>query len=60
VLYQGKNRQIRRLFEAINVNISRLKRVQFAHLKLGELKAGEIRPLTKREIEAMKNIGYKG
>lgn len=59
VLYEGKNRQIRRMMESMDILISKLRRVQFASVKLGDLKAGEFRYLTEKEIGALKSAGYK-
>ena len=58
-LYEGKNRQIRRMFEALPVLIGRLRRVQYGGVKLGVLQPGEIRPLTEKEIASLKNTGFK-
>jgi len=59
VLYEGKNRQIRRMLDEIGVLISKLRRTQFASVKLGDLQYGEFRNLTENEIGALKNAGYK-
>lgn len=59
VLYEGKNRQIRRMLEAIGILISKLRRVQFGSVKMDKLKTGEYRFLTEREIGALKSAGYK-
>jgi 23S rRNA pseudouridine2605 synthase len=48
-LDEGKNRQIRRVLEAIGVEVLRLVRVAVGPLELGDLKKGAARPLTKRE-----------
>ncbi len=58
-LYEGKNRQIRRMFEALGILVGRLRRIQFGSVKLGQMQPGEIRPLTEREIMSLKNSGYK-
>lgn len=58
-LFEGKNRQIRRMMEALGVNISRLRRIQFGSVKLDDLMLGEIRPLSQKEISSLKNSGYK-
>ncbi|HEX3019122.1 MAG TPA: pseudouridine synthase [Chitinispirillaceae bacterium] len=58
-LFEGKNRQIRRMFEALGILVGRLRRVQFGSVKLGEMQPGEIRPLTEKEIMSLKNTGYK-
>jgi 23S rRNA pseudouridine2605 synthase len=52
-LGEGKNREVRRLFEAIGHEVTRLKRVRFGGLELGELAPGEWRELTRRELRAV-------
>lgn len=51
-LCEGKNREIRRLFLAVEREVSALKRVSYGALELGTLQPGEIRPLTQQEIKA--------
>ena len=53
VLDEGKNRQIRRLLEALEVKVLRLVRVQIGPLELGDLKKGEVRALTAKEKQAL-------
>jgi len=53
VLSEGKNREIRRLFEAAGLEVLRLKRVQIGRIKLGELPAGKWRTLTETEIKSL-------
>ena len=48
---EGRNRQVRRMFEAIGRNVEFLKRVSIGKLKLTGLDRGETRPLTEEEIE---------
>jgi 23S rRNA pseudouridine2605 synthase len=57
-LYEGKNRQIRRMFEALGYRVMRLLRTQFASVRLGDLAPGGLRPLTAREIAALKSAGF--
>jgi 23S rRNA pseudouridine2605 synthase len=52
-LDEGKNRQIRRLFEAFEIQVLRLVRVSIGPLQLGELKKGSTRPLTPEEKKAL-------
>ncbi len=56
VIAEGKNRQIRRMFEAIDKNICYLKRVGVGDIKLGNLKKGKYRELTQEEVEYLKKI----
>jgi len=57
-LDEGKNRQIRRLLEALGVEVLRLIRISIGPLKLGDLKKGAVRRLTQAEKNAIdQNIG---
>lgn len=49
-LDEGRNRQIRRLLQASDIQVLRLIRVQIGALKLGELPKGQWRALTNQEI----------
>ena len=50
-LTEGKNREIRRIFESIGHEVISLKRITFGSLKLGDMQPGEFRHLTPGEIE---------
>jgi len=50
---EGRNRQIRRMCEMIGHPVVRLKRIEEAGLRLGELKPGEYRKLNKNEIKKL-------
>ena len=52
-LDEGKNRQIRRLFESVEVQVLRLVRISIGPLKLGDLKKGTVRTLTDEEKKAI-------
>lgn len=52
-IHEGRNRQVRRMFEAINHPVIRLKRISFGDLFLGNLKRGLYRHLTKEEVEGL-------
>jgi pseudouridine synthase len=59
VLREGKNRQIRRMAEAIGHNVLKLKRVGLAFLDLEGLAPGQYRLLSSQETEALKELGHK-
>lgn len=48
---EGKNRQIRRMCEAVDIIVLNLKRTQIGNLKLGNLKVGEYKLLSKEEVD---------
>lgn len=52
-LDEGKNRQIRRLLDALEVRVLRLVRVSIGPLELGDLKKASARPLTPEEKNAI-------
>ena len=53
VLTEGKKREVRRMFEVIGLRVTRLSRVRFGPILLGDLPLGQFRPLTKEEIEQL-------
>lgn len=55
-LYQGMNRQIRKMFEHIGHEVKTLKRIQHATLKLDGLKRGEFKPIKPIQIKELKNF----
>ncbi len=60
VLYEGRNRQIRRMCEALNLEVARLRRIAVGSVKLGMLPVGQWRDLTPQEIESLfKSAGIK-
>jgi pseudouridine synthase len=52
-LTEGKNREVRRLFESENLTVTRLIRVMIGRIKLGELPMGKWRVLTEPEIKSL-------
>ena len=55
VLHEGKNRQIRRMLEALGIEVLRLVRVAIGGLELGDLAKGESRKLSAAEKAAVEN-----
>jgi len=51
-LRRGRNREVRKLFESIGLEVTGLKRVRFGGLELGTLTPGEWRELTRAEVDA--------
>ena len=52
---EGRNRQVRRMCEAIGHPMRRLKRVAMGPLRLGELSLGEVRALTPAQVRALRH-----
>ncbi|MBR7160096.1 MAG: rRNA pseudouridine synthase [Clostridia bacterium] len=55
-IHEGKNREIRRMFEAVGKNVVFLKRISICEFKLGGLSRGEWRYLKDNEIYYLNNI----
>jgi len=53
ILHEGKKREVRVLMDNIGHPVLKLKRVGYAHLKLGTLPSGAYRHLTEREVEGL-------
>ncbi len=57
VLMEGRNREVRRLFEAVGVSVSRLKRVRYGPVVLpSTLKSGQLRELSADDLEILYRI----
>jgi 23S rRNA pseudouridine2605 synthase len=62
-IHEGRNRQVRRMCEAVSLSVVRLKRIRYGSLMLGTLRAGQFRYLTDAEVsvlsgEPLKNNAY--
>ena len=55
-IHEGRNRQVRRMIEAVGHRVVRLRRVRFGSVSLGDLKRGDWRELTTEEIHKLKNL----
>ncbi len=54
ILHEGRNRQIRRMCEALGLEVARLKRTHIGSIKLGMLPQGKWRNLTEDEVHRLK------
>ncbi len=53
-IYEGKNRQVRKMFEAVGHSVTALKRVSFGEINLGNLTVGSWKNLSNEEIQFLK------
>lgn len=58
-IHEGRNRQVRRMCEALGHQVSRLVRIGYAFLTLDNLAPGQKRMLTSQEVERLKHLGKK-
>lgn len=56
VITEGKNHEVKRLFEAVGFSVSKLKRERIAFLSLGNLHSGESRKLNPKEVKQLFNL----
>lgn len=56
MLYQGLNRQIRKMFEHLGFDVLTLKRIQHATLNLDGLKRGDCKPIKPQQIKELRNF----
>lgn len=58
ILTEGRNRQIRRMCEALGYEVMALRRIRVMNIELGDLPSGMTRPLSQKEIrELRKQLG---
>ncbi|MGN0553555.1 MAG: pseudouridine synthase [Oscillospiraceae bacterium] len=55
IIREGRNRQIRKMCEAVGLEVARLRRIAIGPVKLGMLKPGTWRELTSEEVKALRN-----
>ena len=58
ILHEGKKRQIRRLFEKVGHRVLALERFQYGSMTLGDLRPGQKRRLTAREVDSLKALTH--
>ncbi|MDR1565230.1 MAG: rRNA pseudouridine synthase [Oscillospiraceae bacterium] len=56
ILYEGRNRQIRKMCEELGLEVARLKRTAVGQVKLGMLKRGDFRSLNEKELRSLQTI----
>ena len=54
-IHEGKNREIRKMFEAVGFTVTKLHRIKEATIELGDLKSGEYRRLKPFEIKKLRS-----
>ncbi len=59
VIHEGRNRQVRRMCEAVGHQVSRLVRIGYAFLTLGNLAPGQKRLLTEQEVKRLQGLNKK-
>ena len=59
-IHEGRNRQVRNMFEALGHPVQTLVRLRFGPISLGDLGVGRTRDLTPRELAALKRVGQAG
>lgn len=56
IITEGKNHEVKRLFEEVGFCVSKLKRERIAFLSLGKLQSGEARKLNPKEVKQLFNL----
>ena len=53
---EGRNRQVRRMFESVGKTVVFLKRIRIGEMGMGSLERGKVRKLSQEEIFYLKNL----
>ena len=55
-IHEGRNHEVRKLFEKLGYDTLKLTRIAYGNLKRGNLRSGEYRPLSKSEVVELLNL----
>ena len=56
IIHEGRNHQVKKMFEAIGYDVLKLKRERYAFLTLDGLKSGEYRKLSIKEVKKLYSL----
>jgi 23S rRNA pseudouridine2605 synthase len=59
-IHEGRNRQVKRMLEAVGHRVIELQRVSFGSLELGTLREGAARKLKAAEVDALRRLAEAG
>lgn len=58
-IHEGKNHQVKKMFEAVGIKVDKLKRERIGFIDVANLKSGEYRKLTKKEVHQLYALANK-
>ena len=58
-IHEGKNHQVKKMFEAVGIKVDKLKRERIGFIDVANLKPGEYRKLTKKEVHQLYALANK-
>ncbi len=56
-IHEGRNHQVKNMFKAVGYDVIKLSRIRFAFLDVKDLKSGEYRTLTVKEVKKLYSLG---
>ena len=59
VIHEGRNHQVKKMFESIGYEVIKLRRERFAFLDVSDLKSGEYRELSIKEVKCLYSLVQK-
>ena len=58
-IHEGKNHEVKKMFEALGYQVVKLKRLTYANLTLSKVPSGKYRKLTPKEVKILYNYAKK-